>query len=51
VAKKARSDGIQVKLEVWPGMVHVFQIRRLPESREAIEHIAEFMRSRVLQSR
>ena len=51
VAKKARSDGIHVKLEVWPGMVHVFQIRRLPESREAIEHIADFMRSRVLRSR
>ncbi len=45
VAKKARSDGIPVKLEVWPGMVHVFQIRGLPESREAIEQIAEFMRS------
>jgi len=43
VAKKAVSDGIPVKLEVWPGMVHVFQIRGLPESREAIEHIAEFM--------
>lgn len=27
VAKKAVSDGIPVKLEVWPGMVHVFQIR------------------------
>jgi acetyl esterase/lipase len=45
VAEKAVSDGIPVKLEVWPGMVHVFQIRGLPESREAIEHIAEFMRS------
>lgn len=47
VAKKATSDGIPVKLEVWPGMVHVFQIRGLPESREAIQHIADFMRSRV----
>ena len=45
VAAKARSDGVEVKLEVWPGMVHVFQIRELPESREAIEHIAGFMRS------
>ncbi len=45
VAKKARSDGIPVTLEVWPGMVHVFQIRGLPESREAIAQIAEFMRS------
>ena len=45
VAAKARSDGVEMKLEVWPGMVHVFQIRELPESREAIEHIADFMRS------
>lgn len=42
-AKKAASDGIPVTLEVWPGMVHVFQIRGLPESREAIEHIAKFI--------
>jgi len=49
VAKKARSDGIQVKLELWPGMFHVFQSHEplLPEAREAIEHIADFMRSRL----
>ena len=45
VAARARADGVDVKLEVWPGMVHVFQIRELPESREAIEHIADFLRS------
>ncbi|HMC66338.1 MAG TPA: alpha/beta hydrolase fold domain-containing protein [Gemmataceae bacterium] len=47
VAKKARSDGIRVKLEVWPGMFHVFQSHEplLPEGREAIDHIADFMRS------
>ncbi len=43
VAKKARLDGIPVQLEIWPGMVHVFQIRGLPESREAIQRIAAFM--------
>ena len=47
VVQKARSDGIPVKFEVWPGMVHVFQIRGLPESREAIAQIAEFMRSKL----
>ena len=47
VAKKARSDGIPVKLEVWPGMVHVFQIRGFPESREAIKRIGEFIRSHL----
>jgi acetyl esterase/lipase len=36
-----------VKLEVWPGMVHVFQIRGLPESREAIERIGDFIRSQM----
>ena len=44
VAAKARADGVEAQLEVWPGMVHVFQIRELPESREAIEHLAGFMR-------
>ncbi len=47
VAKKAAADGILVKFEVWPGMVHVFQIRGLPESREAIAQIADFMRSKL----
>lgn len=50
VAKKAVADGIPVKFEVWPGMVHVFQIRGLPESRQAIEQIAEFMRSKLPRS-
>lgn len=47
VAKKARADGIAVKLEVWPGMFHVFQSHEplLPEAREAFEHMAEFMRA------
>ncbi len=47
VAKKARADGIKVKLEVWPGMFHVFQSHEplLPEAKEAIDHIADFMRS------
>ncbi len=49
VAKKARSDGISVKLEVWPGMFHVFQSHEplLPEAREAIDHAANFIRSLV----
>lgn len=47
VAKKARADGIQVKLEVWPGMFHVFQSHEplLPEAREAIRHMADFMQA------
>ncbi len=53
VAKKARADGASVKLEVWPGMFHVFQSHEplLPEARAAIDHIAEFMRSALLVKR
>jgi monoterpene epsilon-lactone hydrolase len=49
VAKKARADGIPVRLEVWPGMFHVFQSHEplLPEAREAIGHIGEFVQSLV----
>ncbi len=43
VARKARADGIPTTLEIWPGMVHVFQIRGLPESRAAIQHIGDFI--------
>jgi len=50
VAKKARADGVPATLEIWPGMVHVFQIRGLPESREAIRRIGEFVRSRQRDS-
>jgi monoterpene epsilon-lactone hydrolase len=46
VAAKARADGVDVQLEIWPGMVHVFQVRGLPESVEAIERIAAFLRDR-----
>jgi len=49
VAAKARADGIRVTLEVWPGMFHVFQSHEplLPEARQAVRHIADFMRSNL----
>ena len=47
VAKKARADGVRVTLEIWPGMVHVFQIRGLPESREAVSRIGDFVKSKL----
>ncbi len=45
VATKAQTDGIDVKLEIWPGMFHVFQSHDplLPEGNEAIDHIAQFI--------
>jgi len=47
-AAKARTDGVDVTLEVWPGMFHVFQSHEplLPEGRQAIRHIADFLQSR-----
>ena len=46
-AAKARADGVDVTLEVWPGMFHNFQSHEplLPEGRQAFDHIASFMRS------
>lgn len=47
VAAKARADGVDVTLEVWDGMFHVFQSHEplLPEGRQAIEHIGSVIRS------
>jgi acetyl esterase/lipase len=43
-AKKAREDGVDATLEVWDGMFHVFQmISLLPETKEAVEHIGDFV--------
>ena len=44
-AHREEIDGVLVTLEIWPGMVHVFQIRGLPESQEAIGRIGEFVRT------
>lgn len=45
-ACKAREAGVRVELEVWPGMIHVFQqfAEELPQAREAIERIGVFLR-------
>lgn len=46
-AAAAKRDGATVRLEVWPGMFHVFQSREplLPEAKEAINHIADFIQT------
>ncbi len=46
-AKRAREAGVEVTLEVWPGMQHVWQFAAsyLPEGREAIERIGEFIKT------
>jgi acetyl esterase/lipase len=45
-ALAARRAGVEVELEVWPGMIHVWQIfaSELEEGREAIARIGAFLR-------
>jgi len=46
-AERARSAGVDVTLEVWDGMWHVFQMFDAPESRRAVERIAQFVRAKT----
>jgi epsilon-lactone hydrolase len=39
----ARAAGVDVSLEVWDGMIHVFQMFELPEAHQAIASIAGFL--------
>jgi acetyl esterase/lipase len=51
VAQKAKDRGVDVTLEVWEEMFHVFQIVPfLAESKKALEHIGDFV-SRILTNR
>jgi acetyl esterase/lipase len=45
--QNARLAGVDVSLETWPGMWHVFQgfAPYVPESHQAIEKIGEFLRA------
>jgi acetyl esterase/lipase len=49
LAQKAQRAGVDVTLEVWPGMIHVWQIfaSELEEGREAIERIGAFVKKHV----
>ena len=46
IADKARAAGVLVELQVWDGMIHVFQMfgAELPEAHQAIAAIAGFLR-------
>lgn len=49
LAEKARAAGVEVDLQVWDGMIHVFQMfAEIPEAHQAITSIAGFL-SRHLQ--
>lgn len=47
--QKARLAGVNVTLETWPGMWHVFQgfAPYVPESHKAIKNIGEFIKGRL----
>lgn len=51
LAERARSAGVDVTLETWTGMFHVFQLCAglVPEARKAIDHIAAFLRHRAAE--
>lgn len=47
LAEKARLSGVDVSLEIWPGMWHVFQVFApyVPEAQKAIDQIAAHIRA------
>ena len=49
IARRAEAASVEVTLEVWEGMWHVFQqtAARVPEAREAVQRIAEFVKRRL----
>src|SRR6516164_9906712 len=49
LAERARRYGVNVNLEVWPEMIHVWQLFAavLPEAQHAIEQIGAFIRAKV----
>jgi acetyl esterase/lipase len=48
IAERARNAGVDVTLDVWDDMIHVFQAFApiLPEGQQAIERIGEYLRAR-----
>ncbi|WP_339949775.1 alpha/beta hydrolase [uncultured Albimonas sp.] len=47
-AERARAAGVEVTLEVWPEMIHHFQIfPDLPEAERSLARIGEFLRARI----
>jgi acetyl esterase/lipase len=43
-AKKAKAAGVDVTLETWDDMIHVFQAFPFPESKEAISNVQKFVK-------
>jgi monoterpene epsilon-lactone hydrolase len=48
LADTARAAGVDVELEIWDGMIHVFQMfPEIPQARKAIASIAKFLRGHL----
>ncbi|HVA79841.1 MAG TPA: alpha/beta hydrolase fold domain-containing protein, partial [Candidatus Binataceae bacterium] len=49
VAARAKAAGVNVELEVWPEMVHVWQVfaKILPEGQQAIDKIGAYVIART----
>lgn len=48
LAARAKAAGVDVELEVWDGMIHVFQMfPEIPQAREAIASLAKFLRNHL----
>lgn len=49
LAKKATEAGVEVELDVWEEMIHVwhYYAERIPEGRDAIAKIADFIKQRL----
>ena len=49
LAERAKAAGVEVTLEPWEGMVHIWHYfaSMLPEGQEAIEHVGKFVRQHL----
>lgn len=48
LAARAKAAGVDVELQVWDGMIHVFQMfPEIPQAREAIASLAVFLRNHL----
>lgn len=48
LAARAKAAGVDVDLQVWDGMIHVFQMfPEIPQAREAIASLANFLRTHL----
>ena len=52
LAERARAAGVDVTLEVWPEMIHVWHVfaGRVPEATEAIEEVGSFLRGHMRET-